>query len=132
MIYTPSTPRGSPDFQAHHHPFNYYANFDPVAHAAERAAHLKDYNDLVADAAAGTLPAVAFYKPQGNLNQHEGYANLDDGDAHIADLIQQLQASPQWRAHGDRGHLRRVRRRVGSRAAARPATCSAPARAFRR
>jgi acid phosphatase len=96
VIYTPSTPRGSPDFQAHHHPFNYYANFDPVTHAVDRAAHLKDYNDLVADAAAGTLPSVAFYKPQGNLNQHEGYANLDDGDAHIADLVAKLQASPQW------------------------------------
>jgi acid phosphatase len=96
VIYAPSAARGSPDYQAHHHPFNYYASFDPVAHAADRAAHLKDYNDLVADAAAGTLPSVAFYKPQGNLNQHEGYANLDDGDAHIADLVAKLQASPQW------------------------------------
>ncbi len=96
VIYTPSTPRASPDFQAHHHPFNYYAAFDPQTHAAERQAHLKDYSDLVADAKAGTLPAVAFYKPQGNLNQHEGYANLDDGDAHIADLVAKLQASPQW------------------------------------
>jgi acid phosphatase len=96
VIYTPSSARGAPDYQAHHAPFNYYAEFDPVLHAADRAAHLKDYTDLVADAAAGTLPAVAFYKPQGNLNQHEGYANLDDGDAHIADLIAKLQASPQW------------------------------------
>ncbi|HUI58864.1 MAG TPA: acid phosphatase [Steroidobacteraceae bacterium] len=96
VIYTPSTPRGSPDFQAHHHPFNYYAAFDPAAHAAARAEHLKDYDALVADAAAGKLPAVAFYKPQGNFNQHEGYANLDDGDNHVADLIATLQASPQW------------------------------------
>jgi acid phosphatase len=97
VIYTPSSARGAPDFQAHHAPFNYYADMDPVTHAADRAAHLQDYTDLVADAAAGTLPAVAFYKPQGNLNQHEGYANLDDGDAHIADLVAQLQASPQWK-----------------------------------
>jgi len=96
VIYTPSVARGSPDFQAHHHPFNYYANLDPVQHAAARAKHLQDYDDLVADAAAGTLPAVAFYKPQGNVNQHEGYANLDDGDKHIADLVAKLQASPQW------------------------------------
>jgi len=97
VIYTPSSARGAPDFQPHHAPFNYYADMDPVTHAADRAAHLQDYTDLVADAAAGTLPAVAFYKPQGNLNQHEGYANLDDGDAHIADLVAQLQASPQWK-----------------------------------
>ncbi|WP_428311316.1 acid phosphatase [Hydrocarboniphaga sp.] len=85
-----------PNFQFHHQPFNYYANFDPATHAAERDAHLKDYKDLVADAAAGTLPAVTFYKPQGNQNQHAGYANVADGDAHIADLVQRLQASPQW------------------------------------
>lgn len=85
------------DFQAHHHPFNYYAAFDPVAHATDRAAHLKDYNDLVADAAAGTLPPVAFYKPEGVYNQHEGYANLTDGDNKIADLVAKLQASPQYK-----------------------------------
>ncbi len=84
------------DFQAHHHPFNYYASFDPATKAADRAARLKDYNDLVADAKAGTLPAVAFYKPEGLYNQHEGYANLADGDAKIADLVAKLQASPQW------------------------------------
>jgi acid phosphatase len=85
------------DFQAHHQPFNYYAAFDPVTRAADRVRHLKDYNDLVADAAAGTLPPVAFYKPEGVYNQHAGYANLIDGDAKIADLVAKLQASPQWK-----------------------------------
>jgi acid phosphatase len=84
------------DFQVHHQPFNYYATFDPVAHAAERAVHLRDYDDMVADAAAGKLPAVSFYKPEGVYNQHPGYANLSDGDAKIADLVAKLQASPQW------------------------------------
>jgi acid phosphatase len=70
---------------------------DPVKNPAYRAAHLKDYDtQFVADAAAGTLPPVAFYKPQGNFNQHPGYANVDDGDAHIADVVAKLQASPQW------------------------------------
>ncbi len=86
----------SGNFQAHHQPFNYYAALDPKTHAAERAAHLKDYTDLVADAAAGTLPPVAFYKPIGTNNEHPGYASLAEGDAHIADLIAKLQASPQW------------------------------------
>jgi acid phosphatase len=85
------------DFQAHHHPFNYYQAFDPATHAADRQAHLQDYNALVSDAAAGTLPPVAFYKPEGVYNQHEGYANLTDGDAKIADLVAKLQASPQWK-----------------------------------
>jgi acid phosphatase len=96
VIYTPSQPRGNPDFQAHHHPYNYYQAFDPATHAADRAQHLKDYKALVAQAAAGTLPPVAWYKPTGYVNQHPGYANLDDGDAHITDLINKLKASPQW------------------------------------
>lgn len=87
-----------PNFQSHHQPFNYYAAFDPAAHADARAAHLKDFDaDFLKDAAAGTLPAVSFYKPQGNLNQHPGYASVADGDAHIASVIAKLQASPQWK-----------------------------------
>lgn len=96
VIYAPSTARSAPDFQPHHQAFNYYTAFDPATHADARKAHLKDYTDLVADAAANKLPNVVFYKPQGNLNQHPGYANLDDGDAHIADVVSKLQASSQW------------------------------------
>jgi acid phosphatase len=58
---------------------------------------LKDYQQLVADIAAGRLPSVVFYKPQGNFNQHAGYASIADGDAHIADLVAKLQAGPQWK-----------------------------------
>jgi acid phosphatase len=87
----------APNFQAHHHPFNYFAKFDPVAAASYRSAHLKDYSDLIADAAAGTLPNVVFYKPEGDVNQHPGYASVAPGDAHIADLISKLQASPQYK-----------------------------------
>ena len=85
------------DFQAHHHPFNFYASMDPVAHATDRANHLKDYTDLVNDAAAGTLPAVTFYKPEGLYNQHPGYANITNADQKIADLVAKLKASPQWK-----------------------------------
>jgi acid phosphatase len=97
VIYAPQTPGGNPDFQPHHQPFNYYARFDPQAHPEERARHLEDFDRLLADAAAGTLPQVVFYKPQGNLNQHPGYASLAEGDRHIADLVAALQAGPQWR-----------------------------------
>ena len=90
-------PGGNPDFQPHHQPFNYYERFDPRARAAERrAAHLKDYNALIADAGAGRLPPVVFYKPQGNVNQHPGYASVAEGDAHIADVVAKLRAGPQW------------------------------------
>ena len=96
VIYAPSTPGGSPDFQTHHQAYNFYAAFDPATHADARAAHLKDYADMLSDIQAGTLPAVAWYKPTGNVNQHPGYANADDGDDHIADLVAKLKAGPQW------------------------------------
>jgi len=89
--------RSKIQFQPHHQPFNYYARFDPATHADDRARHLLDFDErFLADAAAGRLPQVAFYKPQGNLNQHPGYASVADGDAHIASVIEQLQKSPQW------------------------------------
>jgi acid phosphatase len=97
VIYAPDTLDGNPDFQPHHQPFNYYADFDPATAASRRAEHLKDYDDLIAQIAAGRLPPVVFYKPQGNLNQHPGYATLTDGDAHIADLVAKLRAGPQWK-----------------------------------
>jgi acid phosphatase len=85
------------DFQAHHQPFNYYEFMDPVAHPVERAKHLKDRENLYADAAAGTLPPVVFYKPVGFQNQHPGYANVADADAEIVGAVHALQNSPQWR-----------------------------------
>ena len=88
----------SPNFQPHHQPFNYFSRFDPTTETGrrERAQHFKDYKDLRTDIVNGTLPPVVFYKPQGSLNQHPGYTDVMSGDKHIADLIKQLQASPQW------------------------------------
>jgi acid phosphatase len=92
-VYNPA----AGNFQAHHQPFNYFAEFDPVADAAARAARLQDYDRFVADVAAGTLPAVAFYKPIGVDNEHPGYASLAQGDAHIAGMLAALKAGPQWK-----------------------------------
>jgi acid phosphatase len=91
-----TTPGSAPNFQFHHQPFNYYAAFDPSTHAAARTEHLKDYTDLMSDITAGTLPEVVFYKPEGDLNQHAGYASVMAGDQHIAQLVAALQASPQY------------------------------------
>ena len=85
---------GAPNFQAHHHPFNYFSKYAPGT--AERAKHLKDYGDLVARIQTNTLPAVAFYKPQGSHNEHPGYADVLAGDMHIAELIGKIQASEAW------------------------------------
>lgn len=85
---------GSPIFQPHHQPFNYFARFAPGT--PDRARHLKDGDDFVRDITAGTLPRVAFYKPAGRVNQHPSYTDLMSGDAHIADLLERLRRSPQW------------------------------------
>ncbi len=87
---------GAPNFQAHHMPFNYFARFDPQSRPDERAAHLKDGSDFERDIGNGTLPPVAFYKPQGTLNEHPGYTDVLSGDQHIADIIGKLRASTQW------------------------------------
>jgi len=87
-----------PNFQYHHQPFNYFADMAPGT--AARAEHLKDGglggSEFIKAIDNGTLPQVAFYKPQGNLNEHPGYTDVLDGDRHIADLVGHLQKSPQW------------------------------------
>jgi acid phosphatase len=89
-------PGGAPNFQFHHQPFNYYAGFDPVAHNDRRVAHLKDFADLAYAADHGTLPQVVFYKPEGDLNMHPGYASVGAGDDHLAAVIHELEQSPQF------------------------------------
>ena len=81
-------------FQFHHQPFAYFADLAPGTPGNK--LHLKDYPDLLADIDAGTLPPVAFYKPYGSFNQHPGYANISDGDQHLADLVERLKKSPVW------------------------------------
>ena len=92
-----------PNFQYHHQPFNYFRRYAPGT--AARAEHLRDggvgdspqSNHFLADALAGKLPAVSFYKPQGNLNLHAGYSDLDAGDQHFTNVIAHLRHSPQWK-----------------------------------
>ena len=87
-----------PNFQPHHQPFNYFAAMAPGT--AARAEHLRDGGldgaAFIKAIDAGSLPQVSFYKPQGNLNEHPGYADVLSGDQHIADVIAHLQKGPQW------------------------------------
>ncbi|MEX6677517.1 acid phosphatase [Pseudomonas sp. W2Oct36] len=93
-----------PNFQYHHQPFNYFKQQGPD-NPAERKKRLRDgglgdessSNKFLADAEAGKLPAVTFYKPQGNLNMHAGYADVAAGDRHIDRTIKVLRNSPQWK-----------------------------------
>ena len=81
-------------FAPHHQPFNYYARFAPGT--ADRAQHLKDHDDFIAAIDRGTLPQVSFYKPAPRVNQHPGYTDVEQGDAHIDELLRRLRKSPQW------------------------------------
>ncbi len=93
-----------PNFQYHHQPFNYFKQQGPE-NRTERDKRLRDgglgeeagTNKFFADAQAGKLPAVTFYKPQGNLNMHAGYADVASGDRHITRALKVLQESPQWK-----------------------------------
>ena len=92
-----------PNFQYHHQPFNYFTQQGPE-NPAERSKRLRDgglgdeasTNRFLADAEAGKLPAVSFYKPQGNLNLHAGYADVASGDRHLDRALKVLRNSPQW------------------------------------
>jgi phospholipase C len=85
---------GAPYFVTHHHPFNYFARFAPGT--PDREQHLKDASQMIAGIEKGDLPQVVFYKPTGILNQHPGYADILSGDAHVADLVAKIKASPLW------------------------------------
>lgn len=87
-----------PNFVPSHQPFNYFADLAPGTQA--RKQHLRDGGlngtAFIRAIDRGTLPQVSFYKPQGNLDEHPGYADIEAGDRHIADLVHHLEKSPQW------------------------------------
>ena len=85
---------GAANFQPHHQPFNYFANYAPGT--AARLAHLKDAEEFFEAIDYGALEEVSFYKPSGKLNQHPGYTDVLSGDHHIAEVVRRIQASTLW------------------------------------
>ena len=75
---------------------HYWVHTLPAAQVGPAAAPWTA-SQLTADIQQGTLPPVTFYKPHGTVNEHNGYANVTDGDQHIAALVSALQSGPQWR-----------------------------------
>jgi hypothetical protein len=125
---TYSSANASQQFQYHHQPFAYFDNYAPfdstntvpttyvggfagvqplaltahqanVTRAQNSAAHLQDESNFFTDVSNGNLPAVSFIKPVGVNNEHPGYAALQTGQAHVASIIQALQANPTLWAH---------------------------------
>jgi phospholipase C len=81
-------------FQFHHQPFAYFKNYGDGTEGKRR--HLRDETDFLADIDSGRLPAVVFYKPVGDENEHPGYANVAAGDERVIDIIERLGKSPAW------------------------------------
>lgn len=122
-----SSVNASLQLQYHHQPFAYYDNYAPfgsalvpaayvggfagagtsgltagqanVTQAQNSAAHIQDETNFFADVSNGTLPAVSFIKPVGVNNEHPGYAALQTGQAHVASIVQAVQANPALWAH---------------------------------
>ena len=91
---------GSPIFQPHHQPFNYYARFAP-GHRRPRRAPQGRRRLARRHRRAARCPQVAFYKPAGQLNQHPSYTDLMSGDEHIDALLD----APARRARSGRSML---------------------------
>jgi phospholipase C len=89
--------RGRPDplFQFHHQPFVYFASYADGTPA--RQQHLKDETDFMAALQGDSLPAVSFVKPLGADNEHPGYASLQRGQQHVADLVGAVRSSRYWK-----------------------------------
>lgn len=87
---------GNPDplFQFHHQPFVYFQSYADGTPA--KAKHLKDETQFFSDVTNGTLPQVVFIKPLGPDNEHPGYAALQQGQQHVANLVSAIQNSPYW------------------------------------
>ncbi len=81
------------NFQYHHQPFVFYANYAPDSQA--RAEHLKDKTELFADL-KGDFPQVAFFKPVGSKNQHPGYSSVLEADREVKEVVEAIRSSAIW------------------------------------
>jgi acid phosphatase len=85
---------GNPDatFQFHHQPFIYFANYADGTQA--KKDHLKDETEFINAAKNGTLPAVSFVKPLGINNEHPGYSDVQHGENHTVELVNDILNGP--------------------------------------
>lgn len=84
---------GKPSIYAYNHePFVYFANYIPGTEGREK--HLKDENDFLEAAQAGTLPSVSFVKPGRGYDEHPGSGTVYRGESHAVDLINAVLNGP--------------------------------------
>ena len=107
---SPTTPRARPDGRT--------SRTRSTSSSLAQSSDKKDCN----------LKHVSFIKPIGEENEHPGYASEPNGNDHLVDLLQIDRGQRVREGHDGRRHVRRVRRPVGSRVAARPGQRQRPAR----
>jgi phospholipase C len=69
-----------------------------MGNPAQRAAHIKDTVDLLADIKGGTLPSVSFGKPDGLLDGHPQSSKIDLFEAYVQQVLDALEAQPKLKA----------------------------------
>jgi phospholipase C len=69
-----------------------------MGNATQRQAHIKDAVDFFAAVQNGTLPAVAFVKPDGLLDGHPATSKLDLFEGMVDKILDTLQHNPQLAA----------------------------------
>jgi len=73
-------------------PFEYQASYPSMV-----AEHMRDVTDLFSDLANGTLPAVAYVKPDGTMDGHPASSKWTLFEAFAQNIIQLAQGNPeQW------------------------------------
>jgi phospholipase C len=77
-------------------PFQYATSI--MGNPAQRAAHIKDTVDLLADIQSDTLPSVSFGKPDGLLDGHPQSSKIDLFEAYVQQVLDALEAHPKLKA----------------------------------
>ncbi len=94
------------DYIPHHEPFQYYPqtanlhHLPPSSVAAigfnDQANHQYDLADFYTALSSGRLPAVSYVKAKAINDGHPGYSDPLDEQSFVVDLINKLEASPDW------------------------------------
>jgi phospholipase C len=74
-------------------PFSYATSI--MGDPAQRAAHIKDATDFFQALKDGTLPAVAYVKPDSLIDGHPASSKLDLFEAMLENIVDQLKAHPE-------------------------------------
>jgi len=97
------------DYIPHHEPFQYYTSTANPQHLApssvqmigkqgDQANHQYDMTDFWAAMAGHNMPAVSFLKAPGYQDGHAGYSSPTLEQQFLADTINRLQKSPDWKS----------------------------------